>query len=132
MLRFNCEELEISGSREELVVLAREMARGDAIRDPIRLRTSEPRDVWLQITPSTGPVRVTTAEGGLQISGAADKLNVLADNLLFLSKQVVVYEKLKPHLHLEYVPGHQFLDEESEPIIVTLDDEIAQKAGGYD
>jgi hypothetical protein len=45
---------------------------------------------------------------------------------------VVVYEKLKPHLHLEYVPGHQFLDEESEPIIVTLDDEIAQKAGGYD
>ncbi len=55
------------------------------------------------------------------VCGAASNLKILAQNIRFLADQEKQEsnDQIRPHLHIEYHPGHYFLKAESIPLVVT-------------
>jgi hypothetical protein len=121
MLTVDMDELEVSGSGADLKSLADciRNAQGFASDDVV---VSLKRPSWLQVTAASGPVKILRKSGKICIEGSSDKLAVLANSIESLAGETPTQGVLKPHLHIEYVPGHFYLDQHSDPLVVTLDE----------
>jgi len=114
----------LEGSPEALVTLADALESESGGRfdfDP-RVRPAEgpqPYDEFvdgLVLIPGEGAVRIEKQGRLIEVSGAPDKLGILADNIRDLALGSIPGNS--EHMHIEYHPDHYFLDESAEPVMV--------------
>jgi hypothetical protein len=74
----------------------------------------------LRLEPSSGNVCLSLRNNQLIVQGARERLATFADNVEFLSNSAgpVRFGACADHLHIEYYPGHFYLDEKSIPLVV--------------
>jgi hypothetical protein len=111
-------ETALSGTAAELSALAASMRDGsvsitlDVAGDPApysRMLSS------LAVARTDGPVVIERREAVLHIRGGAAQLDVLAANIQDFAAEE---GDAGSHLHIEYFPGHGYLDETSEALVV--------------
>jgi hypothetical protein len=122
--------LEISGKPAAIGGLAndiRQVANGEA--QLIRVRTTPavpgPYDSdvsFIEIARNEGPLRISQVDGGCHVVGGREQLELLADNVEWLLQS----EGGGAHLHLEYFPGHAYIDASAEPLVVQVADETSR------
>jgi hypothetical protein len=112
-------ELELSGTSAELLQLARALRSGrgrfplDAAGDPAPYSRALES---LESVRTAGKVVVSADPVSLRVAGDAEALESLASVLTALADE----GDLAGHLHLEYLPGHEFVSPRSEPLVVML------------
>jgi hypothetical protein len=115
-------ELCLDGTRASLTELARTIES-----EPLRLALDVP--VGVAPTPYTGYIHsivVAESEGKVRIRRTGDTLYVEGNrkSRLMLAQNIEALE-LTEHAHLDHFPGHPFLDELSQPIVVECDEQGA-------
>ena len=67
----------------------------------------------ISISLGAGPVNISHSQEIVTISGSKQKLNVLAENILWLADQDEGFKasEITNHIHVEYHPGHFYLAE---------------------
>jgi hypothetical protein len=75
----------------------------------------------LRICPSQGNISIIRNGDEIIINGSPEKLFILAQNIEGLAEQATHESpgNHQAHLHIEYHPGHFYLQENSIPLIVT-------------
>jgi hypothetical protein len=116
-------ELELSGTRSELLALAGDLRSGRAEVRVESVPDPSPYDRSLSlisIRPADGKVRIGCFEDGavMEVLGAVESLAVLAENIECLTRQ-----DDPGHLHVDYHPEHYYLTEGSESLVVTIEDD---------
>ncbi|MFB7781812.1 hypothetical protein ACFC1D_03710 [Streptomyces vinaceus] len=116
-------ELELSGSRAELYAFGRQVRAGlgetalSHVADPAPYSRSLSRVTFGQA--ETAAVIAVLADGEtLEVRGGPEALAVLATNIEGFAQE----SDPSDHLHLEY-PGHAYLSEESDPLVLAFDRE---------
>jgi len=71
----------------------------------------------LQIDVCEGNVRISRDDDCIYVAGSAGKLAILASNMASLASQKSSFSS--EHSHIEYYPGHFYLTEGSEPLVLT-------------
>jgi hypothetical protein len=123
-------ELELSGTRTELLALARELRSGGGATllakdpDPFPYTRSLARIVVHQVG---GKVRVSSAgdSESLDFAGGPEWLSHLAENIEVFAADAHDDE----HLHVDYYPEHDYLIEGSGSLVVAIDGDAAQMPG---
>ena len=114
------DELEISGEKRDLLALAAICFSGRDGQLPLKVSSDGATDSSVSISLGSGPIEIRLESSNVLIRGEQSKLSLLGENIAFLANQKTSRERLKPHLHIEYVPGHAYLEEASEPLVLTL------------
>lgn len=115
------EDLELSGKRQDFLALAAICFSGRNGELPLAVTASGAiSNSSVLIFFEAGPIVIRLQETNVVIRGAERKLSLLGENIAFLANQKPSEGRLKPHLHVEYIPGHAYLDETSEPLVLTL------------
>jgi hypothetical protein len=78
----------------------------------------------LQIDVSEGKVQIWRDENCIYATGSVEMIAILAKNIAFLATQK--NDRSSVHSHIEYFPGHFYLTEGSEPLVLTRREAIAQ------
>lgn len=83
----------------------------------------------LTISVGSGPVSIARLEKHILISGSKEKLQVLAQNFLWLAdrEKPETLTKIRDHLHIDYYPGHFFLEEGALPLTISRQDDLAPR-----
>lgn len=71
----------------------------------------------LQIDVGEGNVHISRDSDLICIAGSADKIGILASNIASVASQKSSVSSI--HSHIEYHPGHFYLSEGSEPLVLT-------------
>jgi hypothetical protein len=117
----SAEDLELSGRRQDLLALAAICFSGHNGELPLKAKQSSAAlDSSVLVFFEAGPIVVRLQGTNVIMRGAERKLSLLGENIAFLANQQPSRDQLKPHLHIEYIPGHAYLDETSEPLVLTL------------
>jgi hypothetical protein len=114
-------DTELRGTPAELTHLANLLISGfgsvdlDNVDDPSPYGRSLSR---INVVQTSGPVAMTCAAGSdeLDIRGGSPQLNVLAANVQGFADE----RDATSHLHIDYFPGHDYLDGSSEPLVIGL------------
>jgi|SRR5579875_2834081 len=77
----------------------------------------------LQIEVGEGNVHVLRDHDRVYIAGSVEKIEILAKNIAGLALQKSSHSS--EHSHIEYFPGHFYLTEGSEPLVLTRRESIA-------
>jgi hypothetical protein len=77
----------------------------------------------LQIEVGEGNVHILLDHDRVYITGSAEKMEILAKNIASLASQKSSHSS--EHSHIEYFPGHFYLTEGSEPLVLTRREAIA-------
>jgi len=123
-------DLELGGSTHDLLGLAERLMRKGETQFDIALSTSgidpTPYDsVLSRISVKTGgeqPLYIARTGATLRIEGSRRTVEIFASNLESLVRQASerANGSVRAHLHVEYYPGHYFLDERSEPLVIAV------------
>lgn len=115
------DDLELSGKRQDFLALAAICFSGRNGEVPIRVMASGTGQTSSAlILFESGPIVINVQGDNLIVRGAERKLSLLGENIAFLANQEPSRGRLKTHLHIEYIPGHAYLDQTSEPLVLTL------------
>lgn len=114
-------EMELRGTPAELTRLADLLISGsgsadlDHVDDPSPYGRSLSR---ITVVQSSGPIAMTCAAGSdeLDIRGGSPQLDLLAANVRGFADEA----DATSHLHIDHFPGHDYLDESSEPLVIGL------------
>ena len=114
-------EMELQGTAAELTDLAGLLLSGHGSVDLDRTGDPSPYSRFLSrvnVIQTSGPIAMMCAEGSdeLDIRGGAPQLNLLAANMKGFADEGDV----TCHLHIDYFPEHDYLDESSEPLVLAL------------
>jgi len=71
----------------------------------------------MEIETGEGNVRIQRDDDRICIAGSKEKMRILAKNIASLASQKSDHSS--EHSHIEYFPGHFYLAEGSEPLVVT-------------
>jgi len=71
----------------------------------------------LEIKVGEGNVHILRDDDRVHIAGSVEKMGILAKNIASLASQESNHSS--EHSHIEYYPGHFYLAEESEPLVLT-------------
>jgi hypothetical protein len=123
-------DLELGGNTQGLLSLAKRLMRQSETQFDILLSTS-----GVDPTPYDGvltrlSVKIEVEQqlyigrtgATLRIEGSQRTVAIFASNLESLVRQgsEQPIDSTRVHMHVEYCPGHCFLDEHSEPIVITV------------
>jgi len=123
-------DLEFGGSAQGLLGLAKLLTRKGETQFDLALSTS-----GVDPTPYDGVLTLLSAKIGgeqplyigrtgstLRIEGSQETVELFASNLESLARQGAEHPmgSEKVHMHVEYYPGHYFLDERSEPVVIAV------------
>ena len=118
-------EMKISGTRVQLRELARRLrSEGEGTVTLYSVSDPSPYSRSLEIIEfcrRSGKVCISLVQdkSSLMIKGDTESLDVFADNIdEFASKA-----DSGTHLHIEYYPGHYYLAEGSESLVITITDD---------
>ncbi|MEV6713167.1 hypothetical protein AB0M48_14145 [Lentzea sp. NPDC051208] len=75
----------------------------------------------VDVLRTSGPIAVTCAAGSdeLDIRGGAHQLALLAENVQRFADDADDGDAMS-HLHIDHFPGHDYLDESSEPLVIAF------------
>ncbi|GHH82967.1 hypothetical protein GCM10018793_43900 [Streptomyces sulfonofaciens] len=115
-------ELELSGTRSELMALGRKLRSGDGktllakVPDPFPYSRSLLR---IEIRQASGKVRISSSERGeaLDVEGRLLFLSLLAENI----EGFALEADQSDHLHVDYFPEHDYLTGGSGSLVVAID-----------
>lgn len=114
------EEMELSGTRSELLALARSLrndrGRHDLHGDPAPFPYSRSLSEIEVREISGGAVNISWDGSSLKIRGGRSALDLLADNIGSFASEAADSD----HLHIEYFPGHFYLSPESESLVLAI------------
>lgn len=121
------EELELSGSRSELLTLGQKLRSGDGetllakVSDPFPYSRSLSR---IEIRQASGRVRISSSGGGesLDVEGRLESLSLLAENI----EAFALEADQGDHLHVDFFPEHDYLAGGSGSLVVAIDSDAAQ------
>lgn len=114
-------ELELSGTRSELLALGRELRKGygeiplEKVSDPFPCSRSLS---WMSVRRASGKI-LTSSSGdseSLDVRGGPEALSLLADNIEGFASEADVDD----HLHVDYYPDHDYLAEGSGSMVVAI------------
>jgi hypothetical protein len=117
MIFYDHSECEIEGTNREIRDLSdaiRALCEKGRSEDYVKIATH------LLVQCSEGKVVIRCEPAQIVIKGDRAALTTLAQNLDWLAAQAPTGGLPSPHLHLEHVPNHVFLDPTSEPLLVSL------------
>jgi hypothetical protein len=120
-------ELELSGTRSELLTLGRKLRsrRGEIllakVSNPFPYTRSLSR---IEIQLASGKIRVSPSGDGetLDVAGRLESLSLLAENI----EGFALEADQDDHLHVDYFPEHDYLAEESGSLVVAIDSDVIQ------
>ncbi|MFD5512122.1 hypothetical protein ACFWIB_30740 [Streptomyces sp. NPDC127051] len=121
-------ELALSGSRAELYAFGRQVRGGlgetglSHVADPAPYSRSLTRVVFRQ-ADAEAVISVLADGETLEVRGGPEALAYLAANIEGFAQD----GDPTGHLHLEY-PGHDYLAEESDPLVVALDEAVSSSS----
>jgi hypothetical protein len=115
------QEMELRGTSEELTGLAGLLISGHGSVDLDHVDDPSPYGRCLarvDVVRASGPVVVVCAPGSdvLDIRGGSAQLDLLAANIEGFAAEGDVTS----HLHIDYLPEHDYLDESAEPLVIAL------------
>jgi hypothetical protein len=123
-------DLELGGSPGGLSSMAKRLTRKSETQFNIPLSTSgvdpAPYDgVLTQLSVKIGgeqPLYIGRTGATLRIEGSKRTVGIFASNLDSLVRQDSEHPtgSARVHMHVEYYPGHYFLDARSEPLVITV------------
>jgi hypothetical protein len=114
-------EMELSGTARELLELVRGIRSSGGIwpldtgGDPSPYSRAL-ASVEMRRTSGKATVRYVSNQEALEIQGGRKELELLASNI----GDFAVAGDLSAHLHIEYFPGHDYLAEDSEALVIAL------------
>lgn len=124
----NSGDLELRGDTNALRKIAQLMSGPAGSRTRVQLgkpaQEPKPYDgflAWLDIRilkENGSGIHVSRSGDALVISGIANMMGILADNVRLLSERLEQSGETEEHIHLEYHPDHYYLAESSEPLVV--------------
>ncbi|MEU8817501.1 hypothetical protein [Actinoplanes sp. NPDC048796] len=114
-------EMELRGTVAELEGLAELVCSGSGTAELDRIGDPAPYDRTLAritVEQTSGPALIGcfTSPDVLDIRGGHEQLGLIADEV----RGVAEDGDPRSHLHIDHYPGHGYLDESSEPLVVTL------------
>ena len=115
-------EMEISGTRSELLALGRKLRGGRGEISLPEVSDPSPYDRPLsriEFRRASGKVRLSSSGEGevLAVRGGLESLALLADNI----EGFALGADRGCHLHVDYFPAHDYLAEGSESLVVCID-----------
>jgi hypothetical protein len=123
-------DLELRGSTQGLLSLAQRLTGKEETRFDLPLSTSgvdpAPYDgvlTRLRVkVRGERPLYIGRTGSTLDIEGSRRTVEIFANNLKRLVRQGSEHPtgSSGAHTHVEYYPGHYFLDEQSEPMVITV------------
>ena len=123
-------DLELGGSTQGLLGLAKCLTRKSETRFDLPLYTTGVNpaphdDVLTRLSVEIGgeqPLYIGRFGSTLRIKVSPSAVEILASNLERLARQASDRPAgpVSAHAHVEYYPGHYFLDERSEPIVIAV------------
>ncbi|WP_327178570.1 hypothetical protein OG599_27085 [Streptomyces sp. NBC_01335] len=120
-------ELELSGSRSELLALGQKLRKGEG--EALLVRAPDPFPysrslLRIEVHQASGKIRVYYSEGAesLNFIGRLESLYLLAENIEGFALDAVQGD----HLHVDYFPEHDYLTEGSESLVVAFDSSAIQ------
>ncbi len=114
-------ELELSGTRSELLALGRELRNGHGdlslgeVSGPSPCSRSLSR---MSVRRTSGKIMISSSgdSGSLDVQGGEEALALLADNIEGFASEADGDD----HLHVDYYPDHDYLAEGSGSLVVAL------------
>ncbi|WP_330290041.1 Imm32 family immunity protein [Streptomyces sp. NBC_00576] len=115
-------ELELSGTRSELLTLGRELRKGhgeiplEKVSDPFPYNRSLSR---MSVRRASGKVMISSSgdSESLDVRGGPEALALLADNIEGFASEADADD----HLHVDHYPDHDYLAEGSGSVVVSID-----------
>jgi hypothetical protein len=116
-------ELELSGTRSELLALGRELRSGqgeislEKVSDPFPYSRSLS---WMGCQLGSGKILISSSGDGeaVEVRGGPEALALLADNIEGFASEA----DQDDHLHVDYFPDHDYLAEGSGSVVVVIDE----------
>jgi len=127
--RFGSSGIDLEGTSASLIELAERVQRSEGHETLELSIPSAPASPYsgylrsLQIEIGEGSVQILRDHDRLYIKGTPEKIEILAENIASLASQKSSYSV--EHLHIEYFPGHFYLTEGSEPLVLTRREAVA-------
>ncbi|MFB9356802.1 Imm32 family immunity protein [Actinoplanes nipponensis] len=114
-------EMELRGTAAELTDFASLLISGSGSLDLDRVGDPSPYGRSLSrvnVLLASGPIAVVCSVGSdeLEIRGGLPQLNLFATNVRGFADDADAMS----HLHIDYFPGHDYLDESSDPLVIAL------------
>ncbi|MFJ9379408.1 hypothetical protein [Streptomyces sp. NPDC101455] len=120
-------ELELSGSRSELLALGRKLRSGDG--EILLAKASDPFPysgslLRIGVRQASGKVRISSSgdSGSLDVEGRLESLSLLAENI----EGFALEADQGDHLHVDYFPEHDYLAGGSGSLVVAIDGDAVQ------
>ena len=120
-------ELELSGTRSELLTLGRALrsGRGEILLAQVSNPFPYTRSLLrIEFQQASGKIRMSSSGDGeyLAVEGKAESLSLLAENI----EGFALGADQDDHLHVDYFPGHDYLAEESGSLVVAISSDAIQ------
>ncbi|WP_328917515.1 MULTISPECIES: Imm32 family immunity protein [unclassified Streptomyces] len=120
-------ELELSGTRFELLALGRKLRSGEGeailekVPDPFPYSRSLLR---IEIHQASGNIRISSSADGdsLNVEGRLESISLLAENIEGFALEADRCD----HLHVDYFPEHDYLAEGSGSLVLAIDSDAIQ------
>ncbi|MFJ6011517.1 hypothetical protein [Streptomyces sp. NPDC092952] len=120
-------ELELSGTRSELLALGQELRSG---RGEILLaKVSNPFPytgslLRIKFQQASGKIEISSSgdSESLEIEGGLESFSLLAENI----EGFALEADQDDHLHVDYFPGHDYLEEDSGSLVIAIDSDSIQ------
>ncbi|WP_319988328.1 Imm32 family immunity protein [Lentzea kristufekii] len=117
-------EIELRGTAAELTGLAGLLISGRGSADLDHVADPSPYGRCLSrvnVLRTSGPIAVTCAAGSdeLDVRGGSAQLALLAEIVRGFAEDADDADAMA-HLHIDHFPGHDYLDECSEPLVIAL------------
>ncbi|MFH9552008.1 hypothetical protein [Streptomyces sp. NPDC017435] len=114
-------ELELSGTRSELLALGRELRTGrgefplEKVSDPFPYSRSLS---WMSVRRGSGKIMISSSgdSESLDVQGGEEAFALLADNIEGFASEADGDD----HLHVDYYPDHDYLAEGSGSVVVAI------------
>jgi hypothetical protein len=121
------EELELSGTPVELLALGQKLRSGEGesplmqVSDPFPYSRSL---LWIEIRRASGKIKIWCSGDGesLHVEGDLKSLSLFADNI----EGFALEADRSDHLHVDYYPEHDYLDEGSGSLVVAISGDAMQ------
>lgn len=122
-------EIELSGTRSELLRLVRDLRTGQGEIHLSKVENPFPYDSSLsriEFRKSSGKVKVSSLSEGetLELQGGLESLGLLADNIEGFALEAAEDD----HLHVDYFPEHDYLAEGSGSLVVGIEGFVSKES----
>ena len=118
-LSYDDTSFELAGPAEALRGLASAV---ELAREPIVVSAGEGDEAFITVTRSSGPLAMTHDGPHAVLAGSKASLEHFAQTLRFVATGPQTPSPVGYHAHVEYFPGHLWIAESSDPVIITLED----------